>query len=622
MAITNLDLLSPTITLFYNGNKRHSSGISSILTIIMIFSSGIYVFYLMYNIINHNISNFMFYKNYLDDAGLYLFNDTGGIFHYFQIYDYQNQIFGQFNTKYVRVYMSRIYYKDSAKSSLSDNDHWVYDYCRDGLDNKNIPKEIFVGKEFNKAVCLRYYYDNIKEEYFSIEDTENFKYPYLIHGSGRNDNLLLETVIEKCDNKSILSKILGPCGDENEIEKYLNIHKAIYFQMLESHVNTEDYSKSIYQIIFSISGSLDSINVPVNNVNFIPFFIEIKKGVILPETQKLITYLFDDNRKATFASNNNKFLAIFDYWLVNSCQVIKGGYNNLIDILPNIGGIIQLIYYIFYGFNLLYNKYIIIQDCNKLFFKNYNKDIYSKEESLSRKKFANYVNSLREEINTKRRQFALKRKIKLNINKNNNSNEMKDNIEIQNKKKLQTEINSHKKFLNLNYNYNNEIINNSNLFSNSNDLIIDKNNIIPSTNNIEILKNKKIIYEYKEKLKLNENNNKRNEELIENKIKKIDFLYYQFTYQLQEFIIHKNNDIKYEPLNRFIIAQFTTFYNYLLSLIGNKNKKRIFFILNMFRKKILGEENLFRTKVYLHLLEKYFNVKEIRKIDILELYNN
>ena len=42
----------------------------------------------------------------------------------------------------------------------------------------------------------------------------------------------------------------------------------------------------------------------------------------------------------------------------------------------------------------------------------------------------------------------------------------------------------------------------------------------------------------------------------------------------------------------------------------------------MFRKKILGEENLFRTKVYLHLLEKYFNVKEIRKIDILELYNN
>ena len=91
---------------------------------------------------------------------------------------------------------------------------------------------------------------------------------------------------------------------------------------------------------------------------------------------------------------------------------------------------------------------------------------------------------------------------------------------------------------------------------------------------------------------------------------------------MQEFIFHKNNEIKYEPLNQNIISQFITFYNYFLSLIGNKNANRIFYILNKCREKILGEENLFRTKIILYHLEKYFNIKEIEKIDILELYNN
>jgi len=629
-----IDFLSPQISLFYDGRKRHTSNIGTLLTIIMIFLSGIYIFYLIYNIAEHNFSNFMFYKNYLDDAGLYLFNDTGGIFHYFQIYDYKNQIYGQFNTKYVRVYMSRIYYKNNEDNSLINNEHWVYDYCRDGLDNKNIPKEVFENNDFNNGVCLRYYYDNNKGKYFPIEDIDNFKYPYLIHGSGRNDNLLLETVIEKCDNNSIISEVLGPCGNENEIEDYLEIHKAIYFHLLENQVNTENYSKSIYQFIYSISGSLDSINVPVNNVNLIPFLIEIKKGIFLPIKQKMVTYLFDDNRKTTFENSNNKnFLAIFDYWLVNSCQVIKGGYSNLYDILPNIGGIIQLIYYIFYSINLLYNKYIIIKDCNKLFFKIYSKDNIEKEESYIRKKFINYVNSVREEIQLKRQKSELKRKQKIKIKKNYNniSNERKAHIKrFENNKVIKTDINSNKKMLNyINKNSNkNELINNSNIFSNSNDLIIEiqKNkNIMPNNTNMDNFKKKKRILFSEDNLKLYDINiiNNKNEELKKNKNNKMNFLYYHFNYQLKEYITHKNNEFKYEPLNRNIISQFLTFFNYFISLIiRNHHKERVFFILNRFRKKILGEENLFRTKIYLYLLEKYFSVREIEKIDILELYDN
>ena len=625
MSIKNIDYLSPKISLFYNRSRRHKSNVGAILTIIMICLSGFYVFYLISDILQHRVSSFMFYKNYLNDAGLYFFNDTGGIFHYFQIFNYQKNEFGQFNSKYVRVFMSRLLHKTYPKS-LSDYEHWVYDICRDGYDNKNIPKEIF-DNSFTKGVCLRYYYDINQKKYFSIEDQHNFKYPYLIHGSGRKDNLLLETVIEKCDNNSIITKALGPCGDEKEMNEYLNVHKAIYFNLLENQVDTENYKKSIYQYLYSISGSLDSINVPVNNINLIPFIIEIKKGAIIPRTEKIITYLYDDNRKTTLENNiDEHFLAIFDYWLINSCQIIKGDYSTIYDILPNIGGIIQLIYYIFFSFNYLHNKYLVIQDCNQLFFKVFNKENEGKEDINIKKIFSKYVKSIREEIKLRRIKANLKRKSKLQRINNSSLDirEWRNNIKnIGKMKVIETDI---KKNINIGLinkaNNNNDENNISNEVSNSNDLIIDfpKNNIIKNQTNIDIIRSKKKILRVVDNFKNNERTNKRGE-VYKNRSSKFSFLYYQFAYQIQEYIYHKNNEFKEEPLSANILSQYLTFSNYLLSLLGNENKKRTFFILNKFREKILSEENLFRTKIYLYHIERYFNIKEVQKTDILELYS-
>jgi len=608
MTMKYLDCLSPKIFLFFNGNNRHNSNTGAIITIIMIILSGVYVFYLFYNILQHNVSNFSSYKNYINEAGLYLFNDTGGIFHYFHIYDLNRQEFGPFNTKYVRVFMSRIYYKTYSidPDPLSENEHWVYDNCRDGYDNKNIEKGV-IDDSFNKGACLRHYYNNEKKKYFPIEDKDNFKYPYLIHGSGRKDNLLLETVIEKCDNNSFTSKILGPCGPENEIDEYFQIHRAIYFNLLEKQVDTENYKKSIYQYIYSISGSLDSINVPVNNVNFMPFLIELKRGIILPKTEKIITYMFDDNRKTTWENSSNKnFLAIFDYWLVNSCQIIKGGYNNLYDILPNIGGIIQLIYYICFSCNYLFNKYIVIKDCNHLFFNLYSKENDNKENIYNRKIFKKCAHSFREELNKLKNNHEIKK-----AEKNLSENEKKNKIILKENKKFTTEIVCKNEML-INNLYNNEENNNSN------DIIFNmsKNNALKIIPDEESISNQKKLIDIKDKMK-NEKSTKMKDESS-----KFNFLYYQFVIQMQKYISHKNKEIKVEPLNSRIVSQYITFLNYILFRAGNESHKRVFFVLSKFREKILGEENLFRTKIDLYHLEKYFNLKENKKPDIIELYNS
>ena len=377
MKIKKIDYLSPKITLFYYGNKRHKSVVGAIMTLLMAILSSVYIFYFISNIITHKISNFMFHTSYLTDAGLYLFNDTTGIFHYFLIHDGAKNEYRDYNPKYIRIFMSRLYKKyQNNEESLSDNDHWVYGSCREGIDNENVNKGVFSEETFfNKGACLRYYYNSYKKEYFPIEDKNNFKYPYLIHGTGRKDYLFLETVIEKCDNSSILTKIFGPCGDQKEIDNYLNKQMGVFLQLLERQVITNNYYNPIYEYISGISGSMDSKFVSINNINLAPFYIDIQTGVFLLNSKKIITYFFENNQRATWDNTGNQnILAIYDYWLVNSSHIIKGGYSSLYDILPSIGGIIQLIYYIFYIANYFYNKYIVIHDCNKSFFRMYNSE--------------------------------------------------------------------------------------------------------------------------------------------------------------------------------------------------------------------------------------------------------
>ena len=91
---------------------------------------------------------------------------------------------------------------------------------------------------------------------------------------------------------------------------------------------------------------------------------------------------------------------------------------------------------------------------------------------------------------------------------------------------------------------------------------------------------------------------------------------------MKEFLSKKQKAFKIEPLNEKILYRFITFYNYLLSFIGNFHKKRVFYIFDKFRKKILGEDHVFRTNLFLYQLKKYFNIKESEKVDIYELYEN
>ena len=604
MKLNKIDYLSPQISLFYYGNRRHATIFGSILTILLFIISVFYIIYLLSSIWNHEISSFMYYRSYLPDLSHYYFNDSSGIFHYFQIYDTKAKTFGEYNTKYARIFMSRLYktYQEN-QDALSENEHWVYGKCRKGIDNKNIDENILEGNKLNKfelGACLRYYYDNINHKYIDIQD-KDFKYPYLIHGNGNENNLFLETIIEKCDNSSIIRESLGDCGSQEEINEYFSKYRGIYLQLLERKIEANNYEKPIIEYFNGIGASLNIESVSVNNINLSPFEIEIKTGAVYPRTKKIMTYSLDDNRKATWESKTNtKILGIFDYWIQNSGQVIKGGYRTIYDILPSIGGFIQLVHFIFYCLNYFYNKYVTLIDCNTTLFRMINMDD-PKDSHMKRRIFDDII-SIREEVkmNEEIRILAARQK--------------RDSIYITKKARQKKSLQSDK--IHEDNSINDEM--DKNYLSNSKDLMSNfpNNNLI--MNNITVIKNVKSKninnnYSYSSSkvdeinnITFNDNEKNRNE----------------FAFRVKEYINNKNKQFKHEPLNAQVTSHFISFLNFLMSIFHNQNKNRIFFVLNNFRKKILGEEHIFKSSIILYLLEKYFDVKENNKVDVMELYEN
>jgi hypothetical protein len=160
--------------------------------------------------------------------------------------------------------------------------------------------------------------------------------------------------------------------------------------------------------------------------------------------------------------------------------------------------------------------------------------------------------------------------------------------------------------------------------------IFDENNKINLSNSNELI----------DKLKINlnkntMNNNKKathpkisskiipnNETFIKFDFEKKNEPNEYFAKELNEFIKGKNKTFKVEPFNIKITKKYMNFINFFLYILKIKRKNTIYFMLNQFRLKLLGEEHFFKSNIILYHIEKYFNIKEIQKVDILELYDN
>lgn len=439
MVLKSFDLLSPKIALFFYGRRRHSSNVGGVLTIIMVFCCILYIFYLLLDVFQRKKSNFQTYKQHLNNPQNFTFSKFSDITHYFQFINTEKNIQVSFDKRLIRIFLVQTY-KSYLNNFLNlwDNEHWVYDSCKE-YDTKDLPSNVFDEKtNIEDNACLRYYYNNTEKKYYPKEDKKNFKFPYMEYKNDLNDyQPLLNAIIWKCNNISILNELLGPCGGQDEINKYIKENPRVYLNLIEQQTNTDRNSDQIAYFTDKIeSNFLTNLEIPINNIILSPLNIELKSGLIYPKTRTINSFMFDgENKEIFFSSNITNILAIFNFYLQKQFYTFKGGYDTVYETLPSIGGIIQFIYYFFFCANFFQNRFVLIQDSKKLVFKIYN----AKENKEENDRNINY-NRI---VSLVRNEDEIKKRINFYSSSSKNGEEWKKGISIplKNEDKSKNKIN-------------------------------------------------------------------------------------------------------------------------------------------------------------------------------------
>ena len=607
-----IDFLSPPITLFHLERRTHTSKIGGILVLMMFSMYSAYISYLLFHLITHSKITLIFYKKFQFEAGYYSFNSSS-IFHFIQIFSPNNGgYFDKFETKYIRAYTTYIQ-TDISEINLELNDHWVFDSCENNIDNKGLDPYIFRNIEnFTNAVCIKHYYNSVEKKYFLLGD-KGFKFPHLEHGLAHRNNIYLTTIVQKCNNNSKINDLFGSCPPQEEIDNYIKKYSFLYLYFTDTQVDPTNYESPIQHYLQTITTIIGNDRTYIENfIHFSPIKLKTKQGSLFEEIYEDNSYGFDYNRKG-YAENNKNFFFLTKYYhlLQNNVQIYERRYDNIFDLLSEIGGVIQSIFYLFFWVNYIYNRYIIAYDTNSLFFtvkyNNEKKQNSNQNNKICKKAIRKYISL--ENMN--------KEKLKLNIFKANRLDlpqKMKNNLAL---KQNFTRNNGNYALSSFQINKvlnNQTIINHPKLLSNE-----ENSSSFALKENSSALINKS-------------SNNKENSLLyfnsVDDKIKKslTGFIKRE---EIGKFWMNKQSlariDHKHIEFHKILESQKIksvkniSFFEFVKNIIFEHKNGNNFFLIK-FRKHLLSEEHIFKSHIKTVLLEKHLKYSESDKTNIYECF--
>ena len=649
-----IDFLSPPITLFHLERRTHTSKVGGCSLLIFLTICIVYISYLLFYVVAHSRVTSIFFKKFEFEAGHYSFNSSS-IFHFIQIFSPEDGgYFDKYDSRYIRAFTTYVHsnFKDS---DLKLYDHWVFDECRKGIDDKDLDQSLFVNVvNFTNGVCIRHYYNSTEQKYYSLEE-EGFHWPYLEHGIAQRNNIYLTTIIQKCTNDSIINELFGNCPTQKEIDNYVSQYFGIYLYFTDTQVDPTNYKMPLQKYFQTISTGIGTSQTYVESyIHYSPIKVRTNEGSVFGNNREINSFYFDFNRKGS-ANNNPKYFTITKYYhlMQNNVQIYQRKYSNIFDLLSEIGGVAQFVFNLFYCVNYMYNRYVIAYDTNSLFFAV--KDNQSKELNIHNNSFnnnnCNDINSIQKininnnnnnNLNLDKLHFKKKvqkysslqginneKKLKLNFLKNNglqdNKSDLKENtININKRKSENVSIINNKNYYYLStINLTNNL--NKNHFKKHNSIILDAN-----SSGLSLKNNNNFIFNKKDILKTNDKNNKKlpkkrekekeNETINYSKMEKNLYDKIYLSKLSVAKIDHKtlklkriNNKEKIKSVKDF------SFFIFLKYLLYDKKGSTGFLI--KFRKHLLSEEHLFKSHIKMILLEKEFNSKNAENTNVFECFN-
>ena len=569
MFFKNLDMLSPEITLFYNGEESHSSIISGILTIFYILILISFAGYFSLDLIRKKNPQTVYINSFEEDAGTYNINSSS-LFHFINIEQkgrYNIELGFDF-TKFRAIGFQTNFENYIYSKRATHLDHWLYGKCKNENYTKNIANESNY-KFLEISACISKYYNSKEKKYYNTEDP-NFKWPKLAHGTYNQNNTLYSIMIERCKNDA-LNLALGEeykcSNNDTEFENFIDteVPKTLNLYFRDNFIDILNYKNPYANFFNKIENIIYDNKYYSNNLYFNPSIVETNDGLFYDNINKNISYIFERNDENIRDQEGNNIYMGYGFYLKNMNYLYQRSYEKIQDVISNIGGINDAINIIFFYINVFINKYISIYDIKMIL------------DSSIRTENRHNKNS-----NLKNRMKALSKDLSFNINEPKNTSYRDKFISrnLENKKERNnTETSISKK-------------------SKSNFIISNEQEDIDKFKNINKIKAKKL-------RPINKNDeNHLFEEVGEINTK--DFCTKE-TIESENKNHKENMNKNKDEDNRKNIKNDKNFNlcHYILYKITCGKKKKIINIYEDFREKILSEE---------HLVKNYLNIYNLLAI--------
>ena len=362
MFLKKIDFLSPSITLFYQGNPAYTSALSgflSIITIILIVLCSIPYIKILFNRDKEAPISASFTK-FLEDAGTFPLNSSS-LFHFISIENINNKEneefdFSEFNAIGIDGSISNY----ESDNNLNNYNHWLYGYCNNDKDIEGL-KDIIKHNFLTKSACIRKYYDSNSKQYYDT-DNPNFLWPNLSHGVFHPKNNFYSLIIKSCEQK-ILNVLFKEeniiCKNEQDLDLD---NKVIHLNFIDRYIDINNYKNPTGNYAFKLENKLDKDNYSVNHMNFNPSMIKSNNGIVLDEEEIQSSYIYDRTDVFTYQKKANIYMG-YTFYINNRLNYYERKYTSLQDVLSNIGGVLNIIIFIMTfinNFSILILFYMIL----------------------------------------------------------------------------------------------------------------------------------------------------------------------------------------------------------------------------------------------------------------------
>ena len=389
MFLKKLDILSPPITLFANGEASHVSFFSAILSIVAYLIIIVSYFYYALKFINRDAPKAYFVNRYIEDAGTFPVNATQ-MFHFIQIEDPSIKKKLAFDYGAFRIVgFDSIFAEDYSKNPqiIETINHWVYGNCNNDTDTKGIGY-LITQDYFEQSPCIRKYYDVTKKRYYETGE-EGFRWPIIEKGCSNPKRTYYGLIMQRCDKASTLIQEQGPkCKNASEIDEIIS-NSSFNFEIIDHYADILNYEKPFTKYLYEVTSEIANNYFAIQHLNFNPANILTHNGFFFDNQVKEEAYIFTQNDKQNINENTNGCLIGVFYWMQNTLQYYERNYDRVQDILSDIGGISRTVSTFAFIINLLVHKYIVVLDTQDLVIskeqKNYNGRDVNQRPTILRK---------------------------------------------------------------------------------------------------------------------------------------------------------------------------------------------------------------------------------------------